>query len=207
MRPCMLMTALFCVIGLAACGSSSSDESRGKSSVAGDSFLSSEEAQNVLDSIDAICGDTFCAGDYNYHPAAIECTAADGVCNLTFLVETYSEDESFQSLLGRCDPALVEKVPENCQAPELKASGTGEETGQPFAAEILAVEGKQLRVSCSLSGQYKSLTDVMEDAQPGPDALADQFYMHIIDCTNALETLFPALRLPVAPPAQDPASK
>jgi hypothetical protein len=184
MRACAIVGALVCVIGAGACGdgSSSGDESRGKADRAkAASFLSAAEAQNVLDSIDAICGDTFCAGDFDYHPKEIRCTAANGVCEVTFLVESYYDDQKF--------PATAL---DNVDRAKLKTQGTGD--SGPFTGEVLALDGDQLRFSCALSGEYKSLSDVMERPQAGPDSLADKFYSHILDCTDAMEKIFRPLQ-------------
>ena len=57
--------------------------------------LPADQANNVLNEIDNICGDTWCEGDFDYSFDDFKCDLEKGTCELDFQYIWYEFDENY----------------------------------------------------------------------------------------------------------------
>ena len=60
--------------------------------------ITENQENNILQSIDMACGDTWCEGDYQYHFTAFKCSSLTESCSLTFDLAFYGDDISEEIL-------------------------------------------------------------------------------------------------------------
>jgi hypothetical protein len=145
-----------------------------------ESILTVREAEKVRQSLDDICPDTFCAGDFNFYVDDVGCPG-DGRCIVTMHTQ---EHDGFR--------ADIADILAGRSAESLLSRGTGE-TG-PFTASIedayTDADGAWLSVSCDLSGGYFAREDAMNVDR---GRYSEKLYSGVLDCVEALEAMMRAL--------------
>lgn len=198
MRARFGLLGCLCALGLACDGPVTVDRigSGGKADRGEDTeLLSPQEAQNVADAFDGICGDTFCCGDLNYYMASVSCDGATGVCDLRYDAQPYYEEDKFAA------DALEGFPPEAL----MREGGTGDRAYVGRVLEAITDEdGVWIRVSCQLDGGYLAYADLMDGDSGHCDDLGDRIYDHFLDCLHAMEDVL-YKTIPAGPPTDDSA--
>ncbi|RLB50445.1 MAG: hypothetical protein DRJ42_18830 [Deltaproteobacteria bacterium] len=143
-----------------------------------ESILTSREAEEVRDSLDDICGDSWCEGDYNWYVDSVECPG-DGTCVVTQHVQEHGGGWSSDVLAGRSEESL-------------QSYAEGDYGG--FAASIddryTDEDGTWLTVSCNLDSGFFAREDAME---VGSGDYSEKLYFSLMDCVSALEGMMYSL--------------
>jgi hypothetical protein len=63
----------------------------------GTELLSARERSDILRSIDDVCGDTWCEGDYNFKFENIRCNKLDKTCDLSFYFIKSNDDNTVET--------------------------------------------------------------------------------------------------------------
>lgn len=141
------------------------------------SIVSGADLATVERSIDAICGDTFCAGDYNWYVEDLACPG-DGTCRIALRAQRYGHAFSADALVGRT-------------AESLRVTGTGSHGGYDARVERMqSTTGVWAQTSCVMSGGFRTREDVMDVAH---SRYSDRLYESVLDCVSALETVLGTL--------------
>jgi len=142
--------------------------------------LSSKEEAAIVSGLDAICGDTYCAGDYNWWTVSANCVYGAG-CTMAFDVQSYYPEESFPKVwLDRFT------------ADQLQGVGTFSSGKGAFAVSLdrmvdRASDGVWVRASCEMGVPYSGYSDLMgSGASP---ALNPGFEDDVMDCVAGIEGL------------------
>ncbi len=136
-------------------------------------ILDAREAEKVRQSLDDICGDTWCEGDYNWHVNEVSCPG-DGTCVVRMTTQGY--DPFPADVLDGRDPASLER----------RAEG---EYGT-YRASIDAAEDGGLAVSCDMNSGFYTRADAMDEVH---GRYSDKMYGSVTDCVSALEEMMWAL--------------
>ncbi len=143
--------------------------------------LSPEQEDALVKGIDDLCGDTFCAGDFNWWVASVDCVWGTG-CTVVLDAKSYYAEDAFPA--GWL---------EHFTSDQLTATGTTSDGAGPYLVTVeklvdRASEGLWARSSCELAIPYTGFEDLLgEDLSGGwpTDTFSDQ----LMDCVSSIETI------------------
>ncbi len=140
-------------------------------------LLSDEERQATLKAIEDICGDTFCAGDLNYHMEGLSCDGW-GQCVLKYRGQMYGEPSSFtaETLTAHTD---AERTSDGDIA-------NGSYIGHLDEVQTLD-DGNWMYMHCQLDGGYLTEESVVGD--PLLPSYNEQFFSDFMECVSGNEAL------------------
>jgi DNA uptake protein ComE-like DNA-binding protein len=140
-------------------------------------ILDAREAEKVRQSLDDICGDTWCEGDYNWYVTEVSCPG-DGTCYVSQRAQQYG---------GFSEDVLAGRSPESLQS-------RGEGEYGTYHASIDSADGGEdgtwLMVSCELDSGFFTREDAM-NVERG--RYSEKLYYSLLDCISALEEMMWAL--------------
>jgi len=139
-------------------------------------LLTADQATEVARSLDEICPDTFCGGDYTYFVESVACSGR-GECTIGYSAEPFDEEGGFPA------DAL-----EGVDLDSLVRSGDG--GNGPYEGRVLRAEtvesAVRLVLSCRLDDRYREPADVCEEERD-TIGYSEQLYNHFLDCLWAME--------------------
>jgi len=142
------------------------------------SILTDREAEKVRQSLDDICGDTWCEGDYNWWVDGVTCPG-DGTCFVAMHTQEHGGGWSRDVLEGR-------------SADSLQSRGEGEYGA--YAASIDDAyedeDGVWLSVACNMDSGFFSREDAMNIDR---GRYSERLYYSVLDCVSALEEMMRTL--------------
>ena len=133
-------------------------------------------AAQVAESLDDICPDTFCGGDFNYRVDSVAC-GDTGACTIEYRAQPYSAEDAFSADVLDGIPAAQLSVSGEAQPGAYLVMLTGTETAQ----------GVWIRISAQLQG-YQQPEDVYADTGGGVQ-YSEKLYAHFLDALSAAEGL------------------
>ncbi len=136
-------------------------------------ILSAREAEKVRRSLDNICGDTWCEGDFNWYVTEVTCPG-DGTCYVGMRTQQYG--------------GFPEDVLDGVGPERLESRGSGEYG--PFHATIDRAEtdedGTWLMVGCDMDSGFFTRADAMDEER---GRYSEKLYFSTLDCVDALEEM------------------
>lgn len=140
-------------------------------------LLNEAERDAVLLSLDNICPDTFCGGDFDYYMVDLECDGG-GTCRLEVRAQFYGEATGIDE--DRLNDFTTEQL-------------TVESEGEygPFIGRIQEIrsidDGMWAFLSCTLDGGFTTRESVMTDSSS--PQYSWELYSHFMDCIAELTPL------------------